>query len=44
MVVEWGLIAGLDLPQINRMKPGWVMDLFEYRRTYDDKMHGIVRE
>ena len=39
MVVEWGLIAGLDLPQINRMKPGWVMDLFEYRRTYDDQMH-----
>lgn len=44
MVVEWGLIAGLSLPQINGMKPGWVMDLFEYRRTYDDQQHRITRE
>ena len=34
MVVEWGLIAGLSLPEINRMKPGQVMDLFLYHKKY----------
>jgi hypothetical protein len=43
-VVSWGLIAGLALPEINRMKPGQVMDLFLYRRKYDDIMHWIQRE
>jgi hypothetical protein len=44
MVVSWGLIAGLTLPEINRMRPGAVMDLFLYRRRYDDIMHWITRE
>lgn len=44
MVVSMGLTAGLSLPEINRMKPGAVMDLFIYRRNYDDVMHGIIRE
>jgi len=44
MVVSWGLIAGLRLDEIHRMKPGRVMDLYLYRRTYDDAQHGIVRE
>ena len=44
MVVSWGLIAGLTLTEINRMRPGAVMDLFIYRRNYDDKQHGIMRE
>ena len=44
MVVSWGLIAGLTLPEINRMRPGVVMDLFLYRRQYDDVQHGIMRE
>ena len=43
MVVSLGLIAGLTLPEINRMKPGAVMDLFIYRRNYDDQQHGIMR-
>ena len=44
MVVSWGLIAGLTLTEINRMRPGAVMDLFIYRRNYDDTQHGIMRE
>lgn len=44
MVVSWGLIAGLRLEEIHRMRPGAVMDLFLYRRTYDDVLHGIRRE
>ena len=43
MVLEWGLIAGLSLPEVNRMRPGQVMDLYEYRRRYDDQQHGIIR-
>ena len=44
MVVSWGLIAGLTLTEINRMRPGAVMDLYIYRRNYDDTQHGIMRE
>ena len=43
MVVSWGLVAGLRLEEIHRMKPGAVMDLFIYRRNYDDQQHGITR-
>ena len=39
-VVSLGLIAGLSLPEINRMRPGAVMDLFIYRRNYDGLMRG----
>ena len=31
-----GLIAGLQLQDINRMRPGAVIDLYIYRRNYDD--------
>ena len=44
MVVSWGLIAGLQLEQIWGMKPGQVMDLYIYRRNYDDIQHGIIRK
>lgn len=43
MVISLGLIAGLSLPEINRMRPGAVMDLFVYRRNYDDQQHGVLR-
>ena len=44
MVVSWGLIAGLSLCEIHRMKPGAVIDLYIYRRNYDDAQHGITRK
>lgn len=44
MVVSWGLIAGLKKEEVDRMRPGEVMDLYIYRRNYDDVMHGIRRE
>ena len=44
MVVSWGLIAGLSLAEIHRMRPGAVYDLFIYRRKYDDQQHMLVRE
>ena len=37
MVVSWGLIAGLRLEEINKMRPGAVLDLFLYRRNYDGR-------
>ena len=36
--------AGLRLDEIHLMRPGAVMDLFIYRRNYDDTQHGIRRE
>lgn len=44
MVVSFGLIAGLRVEEIHRMRPGAVLDLFIYRRNYDDIQHGIRRE
>ena len=44
MVVSWGLIAGLRMEEIHRMRPGAVMDLYIYRRNYDDSQHGVIRE
>jgi len=44
LVVSWGLIAGLSLAEIHRMRPGAVIDLFLYRRQYDDVLHYITRE
>ena len=43
MVVSFGLIAGLNLQEIHKMRPGAVMDLYIYRRNYDDMQHGIMR-
>ena len=40
-VVSYGLIAGLKREEINRMKPGEVLDLFVYRQKYDTSMIGI---
>jgi len=42
-VVSWGLIAGLRVEEIHRMRPGAVVDLFIYRRNYDDQQHLITR-
>ena len=44
MVTSFGLIAGLTLGEIRQARPGVVMDLFIYRRRYDDAQHGIRRE
>lgn len=42
--VSYGLIAGISLGDLNRMQPGLVLDLFVYRRQYDDTQHRIVRK
>ena len=42
--VSYGLIAGLRHDEIRELKPGEVLDLFIYRRNYDDIQHGITRE
>jgi len=34
-VVSCGLIAGLKREEIDRMRPGEVLDLFVYRQEYD---------
>lgn len=44
MIVSFGLIAGLTQNDIFRARPGYIMDLYIYRRRYDDIQHGITRE
>lgn len=34
-VVSYGLIAGLPVERIHRMKPGEILDLYYYRQEYD---------
>ena len=34
-VVSYGLIAGLRKNEIDRMRPGSVLDLYVYRSKYD---------
>ena len=40
-MVSYGLIAGLQRKEIDRMKPGEVLDLYVYRKIYDMSMIGI---
>ena len=35
-VVSYGLIAGLRREEINRMRPGEILDLYYYRSVYDN--------
>lgn len=43
-VVSYGMIAGLRLDEIMRTPPGMVIDLYLYRRDYDDQQHMLVRK
>ena len=42
-IISWGLIAGLSHTEIQDMQPGVILDVFIYRRTYDEQLHGIRR-
>jgi hypothetical protein len=35
-VVSYGLIAGLRRENIDRMRPGEILDLYYYRTMYDN--------
>ena len=43
-VVSYGMIAGLSFDEILRTPPGMVLDLFLYRRDYDDQLHRLTRK
>ena len=43
-VVSYGMIAGMSLEEIMRTPPGMVIDLFLYRRDYDDQLHRLTRK
>lgn len=43
MVTSFGLIAGVGLTEMERLTPGFLCDLFLYRRRYDDQLHGVTR-
>lgn len=43
-MIHWGLVAGLTYTEMGEMSPGMIVDLYIWRRTYDDQQHGIKRE
>lgn len=43
-MLSYGLIAGLSYETMMDMTPGEILDLFIYRRKYDDALMGIQRE
>lgn len=43
-VCSLGLRAGLRWPDLGRMPPGLVCDLFIYAQRYDDEQHGVRRK
>lgn len=43
-IVSYGMIAGLTYPEVMRTPPGMIMDLYLYRREYDDQQNGITRK
>ena len=38
------MVAGLTLDEIMHTPPGMVIDLFLYRRDYDDQLHRLTRK
>ena len=42
-ILGYGLIAGLQPRDMYDMMPGLILDLYIYRRDYDDMEHGIRR-
>lgn len=43
-MIHWGLTAGLTYTEMGDMPPGMILDLFIWRRAYDDEQSGIKRE
>lgn len=43
-MIHWGLVAGLTYNDMQEMGPGMILDLYIWRRSYDDDIHGIRRE
>lgn len=40
----YGLIAGIGVSEMMRLCPGLILDMFVFRRSYDDEQHMITRE
>lgn len=43
-LVSMGMIAGLTEKQTWLSNPGRILDLYFWRREYDESLHGIVRQ
>ena len=43
-MIHWGLVAGLTYTEMGEMTPGMIVDMYIWRRKYDDQQHGIKRE
>jgi hypothetical protein len=43
LLKSWGLIAGMSMREAGCATPGEVVDLYVYRRNYDDEQHQLTR-
>ena len=43
-MIHWGLVAGLTYTEMQDLTPGMIVDMYVWRRAYDDEQHGIRRE
>ena len=43
-MIHWGLVAGLTYTEMQDMGPGMILDMYIWKRKYDDQQHGIRRE
>lgn len=43
-MIHWGLTAGLTYTEMGEMAPGMIVDMYIWKRRYDDEQHGIRRE
>ena len=43
-MIHWGLVAGLTWTEMGEMTPGMIVDMYIWKRRYDDQQHGIKRE
>ena len=39
--IAFGLMAGLSLTECGKQTPGYIIDMFIYRRQYDFMLHGL---
>ena len=37
-MIHWGLVAGLSYTEMSEMTPGMIVDLYVWRKSYDEEM------
>lgn len=43
-IVSYGLIAGLTYTEMQKLAPGFVIDMYLMKQRYDDEQHQLKRK